>query len=131
MANRDDTAPATKADVAAIHKAIAVLDKRFTVLEEQIDRRFDDVDRRFDTVDKQFDKVLEYVHGQGKESRLHVENLADEIRRHFDATTKSLKDYFVGIFQNRSNLYGEKFRQLDGRIRVLERRNGLTSSSLV
>ena len=121
MPNKDDTAPATKADIAA-------LIRRFDVLEQQLDSRFEDVDRRFDTVDKQFTKIVEYIAAEGKESRLHADQLAEETKRHFDATNKNLRDYFAGVFSQYTHMYGEKFREHDRRLRAVERGASLATT---
>lgn len=146
---KEDTSPATKRDIAAILKrfdGIAkqletvdrrfdasnkrldtiderfhAIDRRFAAMERQLDDRFDAIDRRFDSVDQQFNKVLECIGAEGKEARLHAEKLAEETRRHIDASDKNLRDYVKSMFDQKTFLYGEKFREHDRRVRVLER----------
>jgi len=115
---KEDTSPATKADIAAI---IESMDRRFATMEAQLDNRFEAVDRRFDTVDQQFQRMLEYIRAEGKESRLHGDKLAEETQRHVDAVNKNLQDYVAGMFTQKTYLFGEKFREHDRRIRTLER----------
>ena len=118
---KEDTTPATKADIAAIVARFDDVDRRFATMEKQLDDRFDAVDRRFDTVDQQFNKVLVSIGAEGKGARLHSENLAEETRRHIDASDSNLREYVAGMFTQKTYVYGEKFRDLERRVRAIER----------
>ncbi|MBC8350534.1 MAG: hypothetical protein H8E66_01015 [Planctomycetes bacterium] len=122
---KEDTSPATKADIAAIiekmDRRFDTVDRRFAAMERQFDERFDAVDRRFDAVDQQFDNMRGWIDAEGRKFHRHADSIGRETRRHIDFTDSSLQRFLTAMLDYKAAMLGTKCREQERRILALER----------
>jgi len=81
VTNKDDTAPATKADMKAMKGDI-------NTLKEDIKAMKGEHDEKFTTIEEQFQKVLEYIREDGEETRRHFDVTVEQIRHDLEGANK-------------------------------------------
>ena len=116
---------------------IAYLDERFQGigrqiqgLREETSQRFEGMDKRFAGMDKRFDQMEEQirltdVRVEGLESR--IQQVAEGVAAG-NETLEAFKKDVAKEFSDTKDLIKDGYRELDRRVKVLERRSSLPQS---
>jgi hypothetical protein len=109
---KEDTTPATKADIALVLEKLGALADDVSGSKKTIEK----LEREF----AEHDKIMQ---AQFKLVFDHIERSSEEMREHFDKKLEKLDDACF----NRSVEQDSSLRDLDRRLRVVERRVGVPS----
>jgi hypothetical protein len=122
---KDDTAPATKADVRELHTAVmaGMSELRDAISEVRKDLKADVSNCRDEVVtlarvmkqesktyDEQFARVLEYIRAEAQETRGHI-----------DLANVNLEEYCTGLVNDHREAHRDDSRDHERRLRVIER----------